>query len=135
MLRCLAVRIPIALFALAVAVRAVVFGLHPDAAYPDSYYYVDVARALHAGQGFNIDFIWSFVDVGGRIPAHPILPIPSNAHWMPLAAIIQLPTMWLLGPTPLASVIPFVIIGSLACLLYTSPSPRDYLLSRMPSSA
>ena len=25
--------------------------------------------------------------------------------------------------------------GSVACLLYTSPSPRDGLLSRMPSSA
>ena len=25
--------------------------------------------------------------------------------------------------------------GSLTCLLYTSPSPRDGLLSRMPSSA
>ena len=25
--------------------------------------------------------------------------------------------------------------GELACLLYTSPSPRDGLLSRMPSSA
>ena len=25
--------------------------------------------------------------------------------------------------------------GSLLCLLYTSPSPRDGLLSRMPSSA
>jgi hypothetical protein len=123
MIRCPSVRIPFALFALAVAVRAAVFGLHPDAAYPDSYYYVDVARALHAGQGFNIDFIWSFVDVGGRIPAHPILPIPSNAHWMPLAAIIQLPTMWLLGPTPLASVIPFVIIGSLA-------APITWLLAR-----
>ena len=123
MLRCISVRIPIALFALALAVRAVVFGLHPDAAYPDSFYYVDVARALHAGQGFNIDFIWSFVDVGGRIPVHPILPIPSNAHWMPLAAIIQLPTMWLLGPTPLASAIPFVIIGSLA-------APMTWLLAR-----
>jgi hypothetical protein len=116
-------RIPVALFVLAMAVRAVVFGLHPDAAYPDSYYYVDVARALHAGQGFNIDFIWSFVDVGGRIPAHPILPIPSNAHWMPLAAIIQLPTMWLLGPTPLASAIPFAIFGSLA-------APMTWLLAR-----
>jgi hypothetical protein len=123
MLRCRFVRIPIALLGLALAVRAVVFGLHPDAAYPDSYYYVDVARALHAGQGFNIDFIWSFVDVGGRIPAHPILPIPSNAHWMPLAALIQLPTMWLLGPTTVASAIPFVIIGSLA-------APMTWLLAR-----
>ena len=25
--------------------------------------------------------------------------------------------------------------GTLSCLLYTSPSPRDRLLSRMPSSA
>src|SRR5450631_2182353 len=106
-------RIPVALFVLAMAVRAVIFGLHPDAAYPDSYYYVDVARALHAGQGFNIDFIWSFVDVGGRIPAVTTLPIPSNAHWMPLAAIIQLPTIWLMGPTPLASAIPFILFGSL----------------------
>jgi hypothetical protein len=123
MLRCLAVRTPIALYALALAVRAVIFGLHPDAAYPDSYYYVDVARALHAGAGFNIDFIWSFVDVGGRIPANPMLPIPSNAHWMPLAAIIQLPTMWLLGPTTLASFIPFALAGSLA-------APMTWLLAR-----
>ena len=28
-----------------------------------------------------------------------------------------------------------VVGGCLACLLYTSPSPRDGLLSRMPSSA
>ena len=25
--------------------------------------------------------------------------------------------------------------GSLSCLLYTSPSPRDWTISRMPSSA
>ena len=28
-----------------------------------------------------------------------------------------------------------IIVGVLSCLLYTSPSPRDGLLSRMPSSA
>jgi hypothetical protein len=114
MLRCLAVRKLIALYVFALAVRAVVFGLFPYAAYPDAYYYADVARALHAGAGFNIDFIWSFVDVGGRIPANPTLPIPSNAHWMPLAELIQLPTMWLMGPTALASALPFILIGSLA---------------------
>lgn len=106
-----------ALYGLAFVVRALLFALHPDAAYPDSYYYVDVARALQAGHGFNIDFIWSFVDVGGRIPANPMLPIPSNAHWMPLASIVQLPTMWLLGPTQLASAIPFLLIGALAAPL------------------
>jgi len=71
MLRCFSVRIPFALFAFALVVRAAVFGLHPDAAYSDSYYYVDVARALHAGHGFNIDFIYSFLDVGGRLPSDP----------------------------------------------------------------
>ena len=29
----------------------------------------------------------------------------------------------------------YATTGFLACLLYTSPSPRDGLLSRMPSSA
>ena len=29
----------------------------------------------------------------------------------------------------------WVVIGVSSCLLYTSPSPRDGLLSRMPSSA
>ena len=123
MLRCDAVRIPLALYAFALAARAVLFAVHVDAAYPDSYYYVDVARALQNGHGFNIDFIWSFVDVGGRIPAEPMLPIPSNAHWMPLASIVQLPTMWLLGPSPLASAIPFLLIGALA-------APMTWLLAR-----
>jgi hypothetical protein len=116
-LRCTAVRTPLALFGFALVVRSLLFVLHPDAAYPDSYYYVDVARALSAGHGFNIDFIWSFVDVGGRIPAQPALPIPSNAHWMPLASLVQLPTMWLLGPTQLAAAIPFILVGSLAAPL------------------
>ena len=123
MLRCDAVRILFALYSFALAARAVLFAVHPDAAYPDSFYYVDVARALQAGHGFNIDFIWSFVDVGGRIPAQPILPIASNAHWMPLASLVQLPTMWLLGPTPLASALPFLLSGALA-------APMTWLLAR-----
>jgi hypothetical protein len=123
MLRCVAVRIPVALFALALLVRAVLFGLHPDAAYPDSYYYVDVARALQAGHGFNVNFVYSFVEVGGRLPPHPTLPIASNVYWMPLASIVQLPSIWLLGPTPLASSLPFLIIGSLT-------APLTWLIAR-----
>jgi hypothetical protein len=122
-LLCEPVRTPLALFGLAVVVRAILFALHPDAAYPDSYYYVEVAKALQAGHGFNVDFIWSFVDVGSRIPANPTLPIPSNAHWMPLASLVQLPTMWLLGPTPLASILPFIAAGSLA-------APLTWLVAR-----
>ena len=33
------------------------------------------------------------------------------------------------------SLIPYIIEEEYDCLLYTSPSPRDGLLSRMPSSA
>ncbi len=110
-------RIPIALYLLALAVRAVLIALYPDPAYPDAYYYVDVARALQAGHGFSIDFIWIFAEVGGKIPANPTLPIPSNAHWMPLASLVQVPFLALFGATPWASALPFALIGSLAAPL------------------
>jgi dolichyl-phosphate-mannose-protein mannosyltransferase len=107
-------RTALGLYAFAALVRLVLIALYPDPAYVDSYYYVNVARALQAGHGFNIDFIWTFVDVGGSIPAQPTLPIPSNAHWMPLAALVQVPFLALLGPTAWASALPFALIGSLA---------------------
>ncbi len=110
-------RTPIALYALALVVRLVLVALFPDPAYPDSYYYVDVARALADGRGFEVDFIWIFAEVGGTVPADPILPIPSNAHWMPLASIVQVPFIWLLGPTATASALPFAFIGALAAPL------------------
>jgi hypothetical protein len=86
----------------------------PDPAYPDSFYYVEVARSLVAGQGFNIDVVWIFPEVGGSIPVDPTLPIPSNAHWMPLASLVQVPFLAVLGPTAIASALPFALIGSLA---------------------
>jgi hypothetical protein len=111
------VRIPIALYLLALAARLALIGGFPDPAYPDSFYYVDVARQLAAGHGFNTNVLWIFAEVGGRIPANPTLPIPSNAHWMPLAELVQVPFIWLLGPTALASALPFAIVGSLAAPL------------------
>ena len=41
------------------------------------------------------------------------------------------------APVPLKSKNVFTLMISvlLSCLLYTSPSPRDYAASRMPSSA
>ena len=91
--------------------------LTPDPAYPDSAYYVDIARNLAAGKGFTENFLWTFIDVGGRIPANPHLPVPSNAHWAPLASMVQVPFIWLLGPTQLASLLPFVLVGALAAPL------------------
>jgi 4-amino-4-deoxy-L-arabinose transferase-like glycosyltransferase len=111
------VRIPIVLYGVALVVRLLLIWQFPDPAYPDSFYYVDVARSLHEGQGFWIDLIWIFPEVGGGIPADPTLPIPSNAHWMPLASIVQVPFIALLGPTAWASALPFALIGGVAAPL------------------
>ncbi|MES2211160.1 MAG: glycosyltransferase family 39 protein [Chloroflexota bacterium] len=110
-------RTPIALFVLALLVRLALIAIYPDAAYPDSYYYADVARALAAGRGLSVDFIWIFAEVGNRIPDVATLPVPSNAHWLPLASLVQVPFIVLLGPTALASALPLAIIGSLAAPL------------------
>ena len=106
-----AVRTPLLLYALALVVRAVLIALFPYPAYPDSEYYVDVARQLHAGNGFNVDFIWIFAEVGGTIPADPTLPIPSNAHWMPLASIVQVPFLAVFGDVPWAAAAPFALFA------------------------
>jgi hypothetical protein len=108
---------PLVLFAIALLVRAVAGLVNPDPAYPDSYYYVNVAQQLAAGNGFQVDFIWNFVDVGGRLPDNPTLPIPSNAHWMPLASVVQVPFIWLLGAIPLAYGLPFWLAGAAAAPL------------------
>jgi len=112
------VRTPLLLYGLALAVRALLIWHFPYPAYPDSAYYVDVARSLHDGAGFNVDFIWIFAEVGGKIPANAVLPISSNAHWMPLASIVQVPLMAVFGTAAAwASAAPFAIIGATAAPL------------------
>ena len=125
-----AVRIPFVLYALALVARVVLIWHFPDPAYPDSFYYVDVARNLADGRGFTTDLIWIFPEVGGAIPAEPTLPIPSNAHWMPLASLVQVPFIAVLGPTAWASALPFALFGSLAAPL-TWAMARDAGASRM----
>ncbi len=123
-------RTGLALYALALVVRLVLLVGFPDPAYPDSFYYVDVARSLAAGHGFSVDVVWIFAEVGGAIPASPVLPIASNAHWMPLASLVQVPFIWLLGPTAIASALPFALAGSLAAPL-TWVLARDSGASRL----
>ena len=115
--------IPLGLFAIGLLVRAAVGSAFAGPAYPDSYYYVNVAHQIAAGNGLTVDYIWNFVEVGGRLPANPMLPIPANAHWMPLAALVQVPFIWLLGPVPLASGVPLWLIGALA-------APLTYWIAR-----
>ena len=95
--------IPILLFVIALVVRVAVGAFFTEPAYPDALYYANLGRELAAGGGFSVDYIWNFVEVGGTLPAVGTLPIPSNAHWMPLAALVQVPFIWLLGPTATAS--------------------------------
>ena len=122
-------RIPLLLYGLAFVVRAGLMVLFPDPGYPDSAYYVDVARSLASGHGLSVDFVWIFAEVGGRLPANPVLPIPSNAHWLPLASFIQAPFVAVMGPTAIASALPMVLIGSLAAPL-TWAIARDVGASR-----
>ena len=110
-------RTPLALYLLALVGRLVLIALHPDPAYPDSYYYADVARSLVTGHGFNVDFVWIFAEVGGKIPAVPHLPIPSNAHWMPLASLVQVPFLAVFGMNAYAAALPFALSGALAAPL------------------
>jgi hypothetical protein len=112
------VRTPLALYLLALVGRLVLIAVHPDPAYPDSFYYADVARSLVAGHGFSVDFVWIFAEVGGKIPAVPTLPIPSNAHWMPLASLVQVPFLAIFGATnAFAAAVPFALSGALAAPL------------------
>ncbi len=110
-------RIPLALYVLALVGRLVLIVLHPDPAYPDSFYYADVARSLASGHGFSVDFVWIFAEVGGRIPAVPALPIPSNAHWMPLASLVQVPFLAIFGFNAIAAAVPFALVGAVAAPL------------------
>ena len=110
-------RTPLLLYGLAIAVRLGLVVLFPDPAYPDSYYYVEVARSLAAGHGFTVPFIWVFAEVGNRIPETPVLPIPSNAHWLPLASLIQVPSILLFGSSPVAAALPRVLVSATAAPL------------------
>jgi 4-amino-4-deoxy-L-arabinose transferase-like glycosyltransferase len=109
--------IPILLFAVAFTARLVTAALFVEPAYPDALYYVNLGRELAAGGGFSVDYIWNFVEVGGSLPEAGVLPIPSNAHWMPLAALVQVPFIWALGPTALASGLPFWLVAAAAAPL------------------
>lgn len=115
--------IPVLLFAIAFAVRVVIATLFADPAYPDALYYANLGRELATGGGFTVDYIWNFVEVGGRLPDEGTLPIPSNAHWMPLAAVVQVPFIWALGPTPVASALPFWLAAAAA-------APLTYFIAR-----
>lgn len=81
-------------------------------AYTDPAYYDLVAQRLATGHGFTAPVMWSFLEVGGSLPADPHLPIPSNGHWMPLTSIVPAAFMALFGTSYGVAQIPMVILST-----------------------
>lgn len=85
------------------------------APYTDPAYYSLVAERLAAGHGFTIPVLWSFLEVGGRLPPDPMLPVPSNGHFMPLTSIVSAGSIALLGPLLgdwRAAQLPMIVLGA-----------------------
>jgi 4-amino-4-deoxy-L-arabinose transferase-like glycosyltransferase len=79
--------------------------------YTDPAYYAMVAEQLATGQGFSAPVLWSFLEVGGRLPPDPGLPVPSNGHWMPLTSIVAAAGMAVLGPDLRGGQVPVILLG------------------------
>ena len=82
---------------------------HPP--YTDPAYYTIVAQQLAAGHGFSTPVLWSFLEVGGRLPLDPMLPVASNGHWMPLTSVVAAASMLLFGPSWLAGEAPMIVLS------------------------
>ncbi len=81
--------------------------------YTDPAYYWLVARQLATGHGFTVPVLWSFLEVGSRIPDPAVLPVASNGHWMPLTSLVAGGGMVLFGATWHAGQVPMVILSTL----------------------
>ena len=112
------------LTALALVVRAVAAWLVPFPPHVDAAYYTMVAEQLATGNGFTAPALWSFLEVGGRLPIDAQLPVPSNGHWMPMPAIVAGAFMAVLGPDWRAGQLPMVILSTLLV-------PMTYLAGRL----
>src|SRR5438067_301485 len=98
---------------LALIARVVAAAVVDYAPYTDPAYYTLVAERLATGHGFTVPVIWSFLEVGSRIPNPAVLPVPSNGHWMPLTSVVAGAFMAILGPTWRAGQVPIVLLSTL----------------------
>jgi hypothetical protein len=112
------------LSAVAVVVRGVAAWLVPFPPHVDAAYYTMVAEQLATGNGFTAPALWSFLEVGGRLPLDAQLPVPSNAHWMPLPAILAGGGMAVLGPDWRGGQVVMVLLSTLLV-------PMTYLAGRL----
>jgi hypothetical protein len=103
------------LFVGAIVARLAAAALVPYPPYTDPAYYSLVAQQLAGGHGFSVPVLWSFLEVGGQLPSTPVLPVPSNGHWMPLTSILAAGWVAMLAPTLgawRAAEIPTILLGS-----------------------
>jgi len=103
------------LFALALLTRVVAALLVNYPPYGDPAYYQLVGEQLAAGHGFNVPVLWSFLEVGGRLPADPMLPLASNGHWMPLTSIVAAGSIFVFGGllgSWRAAELPMIVLGA-----------------------
>ena len=84
----------------------------------------NMSAAVLATMMKNIGF------TGGALAASAITKMFTGANAMPLATMISI-----LSNIPGGAGANEAVQAQITCLLYTSPSPRDATLSRMPSSA
>ena len=115
------------LLALAARIIAALVVDYPP--YTDPAYYTLVAQRLAEGHGFTVPVLWSFLEVGGRLPAEPTLPVPSNGHWMPLTSIVSSAAMAALGTSWRAGQLPMVLLSA-ALVPFTYLVGRDLWRSR-----
>ena len=103
------------LFLAALAVALTVAALQPVPGYMDAAYYYAGGTQLAAGNGFQEQFIWNYLDHPGS------LPHPSHAYWYPLASIIAAGGMALAGTVNFSAArIGFVLMAALAPLAVTA---------------
>ncbi|MGQ0609272.1 MAG: ArnT family glycosyltransferase [Chloroflexota bacterium] len=102
----------IVLTSVAMVVRILVAFVVDAAPWTDSAYYLVSGQRLATGHGLTLPFVWSVLETGGQIPAIPGLPIPSHAHWMPLAAFVAAAGMAIGGPSEMAARAPFLLLST-----------------------
>jgi 4-amino-4-deoxy-L-arabinose transferase-like glycosyltransferase len=103
----------LALFILALVARIVAVAIVPWPPFTDPAYYSLIAQRLAEGHGFTTPVLWSFIEVGSVIPDPAVLPVPSNAHWLPLTSIVAAASMAILGPSYVAGTAPLVVLSAL----------------------
>jgi 4-amino-4-deoxy-L-arabinose transferase-like glycosyltransferase len=100
------------LSAVALVARALAAWVVDWPAFTDPAYYSLIAQRLAEGHGFTSPVLWSFIEVGSVLPDPAVLPVNSNAHWLPLSSIVSAASMAVFGTSYLAGTVPLVVLSA-----------------------